>query len=99
MVYETVKSILFYLDTRLRSGGTIGSPQFSFPNNLIGLQPQHGELIRLTMQEASIEYTFYQTENFNNKFLVVEFVIGQPLDIREIIIELRKGNFVMMFLP
>ena len=94
MVYETVKSILFYLDTRLRSGGTIGAPQFSFPNNLIGLQPQNGELIKLTMQEASIEYTFYQIENFNNKFLVVEFVIGQPLEIRQITIEIGNYNLV-----
>jgi len=94
MVYETVKSILFYLDTRLRSGGTIGSPQFSFPNNLIGLQPQNGELIKLTMQEASIEYTFYQIENFNNKFLVVEFVIGEPLEIRQITIEIGNYNLV-----
>jgi hypothetical protein len=94
MVYETVKSILFYLDTRLRSGGTIGAPRFSFPNNLIGLQPQNGELIKLTMQEASIEYTFYQTENFNNKFLVVEFVIGEPLETREITIEIGNYNLV-----
>ena len=94
MVYETVKSILFYLDTRLRSGGTIGAPQFSFPNNLIGLQPQNGELIKLTMQEASIEYTFYQIENFNNKFLVVEFVIGQPLQVREVTIEIGNYNLV-----
>jgi len=94
MVYETVKSILFYLDTRLRSGGSIGAPQFSFPNNLIGLQPQNGELIKLTMQEASIEYTFYQIENFNNKFLVVEFVIGEPLETREITIEIGNYNLV-----
>ena len=94
MVYETVKSILFYLDTRLRSGGTIGAPQFSFPNNLIGLNPQNGELIKLTMQEASIEYTFYQTENFNNKFLVSEFVFGEPEEDREIIIEIGNYNLV-----
>ena len=94
MVYETVKSILFYLDTRLRSGGTIGSPQFSFPNNLIGLQPQNGELIKLTMQEASIEYTFYQTENFNNKCLVVEFIIGEDVEVREITIEIGNYNLV-----
>lgn len=91
MVYETIKSILFYLDTRLRSGGTLGSPQFSFPNNLIGLQPQNGELIRLTMQEASIEYTFYQVENFNNKFLVKETIIGLPTENR--IIEINIGNY------
>jgi hypothetical protein len=93
MVYETVKSILFYLDTRLRSGGSIGAPQFSFPNNLIGLSPQNGELIKLTMQEASIEYTFYQTENFNNKFLVVESIVGTE-EIREITIEIGNYNLV-----
>ena len=54
MIYETVKTINFYLDTRYRSGGTIGSPQFTFPNNLIGLMPQAGEHIRLTLQEAAI---------------------------------------------
>ena len=94
MVYETIKSLLFYLDTRTRSGGTIGSPQFSFPNNLIGLNPQNGELIRLTMQEASIEYTFYQTETFNNKFLVTEFIVGQPLDNR--IITTDVGNYNLL---
>jgi len=72
MIYEVVKSILFYLDTSKRSGGTIGTPNFTFPNNLIGLQPQAGERIRLTLQEAAIEYTFYQTETFNNKFVIIE---------------------------
>lgn len=76
MVYETVRSVLFYLDTRLRSGGTIGSPRFTFPNNLIGIKPQQGEKIRLTMQEASIEYTFFQTEEFNNKVYVKEILNG-----------------------
>lgn len=80
MVFETVRSILFYLDTRQRSGGTIGSPQFTFPNNLINVKPQNGEKLRLTMQEASIEYTFYQTEEFNNKFVVRESVAPTSFD-------------------
>lgn len=94
MVYETVKSILFYLDTRLRTGGSIGSPTFSFPNNLIGLQPQNGELIKLTMQEASIEYTFYQTENFNNKFSVEECIDNSTI-IRNITIPIGNYNLVL----
>jgi hypothetical protein len=87
MVHETTKSLLFYLDIRTRSGGTIESPQFSFPDNLIGLNPQNGELTRLTMQGASIEYTFYQTETFNNKFLVIEVIAGQVPDNRIITID------------
>lgn len=94
MVYETIKSLLFYLDTRVRSSGTIGSPRFSFPNNLIGLQPQNGELIKLTMQEASIEYTFYQTELFNNKFLVIEEVAGEPVLNRLISVEIGNYNLI-----
>ena len=76
MVHETVRTVLFYLDTRVRSAGTIGQPRFTFPNNLINIKPQAGESIRLTMQEASIEYTFYQTEEFNNSFVAIEEVTG-----------------------
>jgi len=78
MVFEVARSILFYLDTRQRSGGTIGDPVFSFPNNLLNIQPQSGERVRLTMQEASIEYTFFQTENFNNRFMLTETVNQNP---------------------
>jgi hypothetical protein len=74
MVYEVTRSILFYLDTRQRSGGTIGAPVFTFPNNLLNIQPQTGERVRLTMQEASLEYTFFQTEDFNNRMMVTETV-------------------------
>ena len=76
MAYETVRTVLFYLNTKVRSGGTIGQPRFTFPNNLININPQNGESVRLTMQEASLEYTFYQTEEYNNKVLVVEEVTG-----------------------
>lgn len=95
MIYETVKSFLFYLDTSKRSGGTIGSPQFVFPNNLIGLQPQAGEKIRLTMQEAAINYTFYQTESYNNKFVVLETKegLGGAPEANTRLIELEIGNY------
>jgi len=91
MVYETIRSILFYLDTSKRSGGSIGHPRFVFPNNLIGMQPQAGERIRVTMQEASINYTFYQTETYNNKFAVTEEVQGQAPVTR--IVETDIGNY------
>jgi hypothetical protein len=90
MVYETIKSLLFYLDTRQRSGGTLGAPQFSFPNNLVSLRPQNGELIRLTLQEASIEYTFYQIEEFNNKFFVREETTSGSVDR---LITIQIGNY------
>lgn len=90
MVYETVRSVLFYLDTRVRSSGTIGAPRFTFPNNLIGIKPQAGEKIRLTMQEASIEYTFYQTEQFNNKMYVKETLDGVN---RDRVISIPIGNY------
>lgn len=94
MVYETTRSILFYLNTRARSAGSIGSPQFTFPNNLVNLQPQNGELIRLTMQEASIEYTFYQTETFNNKFYVEERAeVGGVIESDDRIVEFEIGNY------
>ena len=94
MVYETVRTILFYLDTRFRSGGTIGQPQFTFPNNLIDIKPQDGESLRLTMQEASLEYTFYQTEEYNNKFMIGEEVTGlgaPPPKVR--LVTLPIGNY------
>jgi len=94
MVYEIARTVLFYLDTGVRSGGTLGQPQFTFPNNLINIKPQDGETIRLTMQEASIEYTFFQTEEFNNKLLVVETVTGPgapPTNLRTV--EIPIGNY------
>jgi hypothetical protein len=95
MVYETVRTVLFYLDTRVRSGGTIGQPVFTFPNNLINVRPQDGESLRLTMQEASLEYTFYQTEEFNNKFVLIEEVTGlnaPPVSVREVRIPIGNYN-------
>jgi len=96
MVFEIVKSLLFYMDTRVRTGGTIGAPQFSFPNNLIGLKPQDGENIRLTLQEASIEYTFFQTEDYNNAFLVIEEV--DTVGVINRIITLDIGNYNLVTL-
>ena len=90
MVFETTKSVLFYLDTRVRSSGSIGAPRFTFPNNLIGIKPQQGEKVRLTMQEASIEYTFYQTEEFNNKVYVKESAGGV---VNNRIVSIPIGNY------
>jgi len=90
MIYETVKTINFYLDTTYRSGGTIGSPTFTFPNNLIGMMPQAGEQIRLTLQEAAINYTFYQTETFNNKFVCIE---ESDTERRARLITIEIGNY------
>ena len=46
------------------------------------------------MQEASIEYTFYQTELFNNKFLVIEEVAGEPVLNRLIAVEIGNYNLI-----
>jgi len=95
MVYETTRSVLFYLNTQQRSGGSIGSPVFTFPNNLINLQPQAGESIRISLQEATINYTFYQTETYNNKFVVsetIEDANGDPQTFSRLV-ELKIGNY------
>ena len=83
MVYEIRKSFLFYLDTRYRSGGTLSRPVFTFPNNLIAIE---NEKIRLTLNEMSMEYTFYQTEQYNNRFLLIENGVNR-------IIEVEIGNY------
>ena len=83
MVYEIRKSFLFYLDTRYRSGGTLSRPVFTFPNNLIAIED---EKIRLTLNEMSMEYTFYQTEQYNNRFLLIENGVNR-------IIEIEIGNY------
>ena len=83
MVYEIRKSFLFFLDTRYRSGGTLSRPVFTFPNNLIAIED---EKIRLTLNEMSMEYTFYQTELYNNKFLLIENGVNR-------IIEIEIGNY------
>ena len=83
MVYEIRKSFLFYLDTRYRSGGSLSRPVFTFPNNLIAIED---EKIRLTLNEMSMEYTFYQTEQYNNRFLLIENGVNR-------IIEIEIGNY------
>lgn len=83
MVYEVKKTYLFYLDTRYRSGGSLSRPIFTFPPNLVAV---NDEKIRLTLNEMSMEYTFYQTESFNNKFLLIENGVGR-------IIEIEIGNY------
>lgn len=89
MVFETVRSILFYCDTRLRSSGSIGTPVFQFPNNLI--QKNEGDRMQLTMQEASIAYTFYQTELYNNSFMLTERLGTDPPVYR--LISVPIGNY------
>jgi hypothetical protein len=83
MVYEIRKRFLFYLDTRYRSGGTLSRPVFTFPNNLIAIE---NEKIRLTLNEMSMECTFYQTEQYNNRFLLIENGVNR-------IIEIDIGNY------
>ena len=83
MVYEIRKTYLFFLDTRYRSGGSLSRPIFTFPNNLIAIGD---EKIRLTLNEMSMEYTFYQTEQFNNKFLLIENGVNR-------LIEIEIGNY------
>jgi hypothetical protein len=83
MVYEIRKTFLFFLDTRYRSGGSLGKPVFTFPNNLIAVGD---EKIRLTLNEMSMEYTFYQTETYNNKFLLIENGVNR-------LIEIEIGNY------
>jgi hypothetical protein len=84
MVFDIRKSFLFYLDTKYRSGGSLTSPIFNFPNNLIGIE--NDERIKLTLQEMTMPYTFYQTELYNNKFLLTENGINR-------FIEIEIGNY------
>ena len=84
MVFDIRKSFLFYLDTKYRSAGSLTSPIFNFPNNLIGIE--NDERIRLTLQEMTMPYTFYQTELYNNKFLLTENGINR-------LIEIEIGNY------
>ncbi len=83
-MFDVRRTFLFYLDTKYRSSGTLTSPNFNFPNNLIGIE--NDERIRLTIQEMTIPYTFYQTENYNNKFLLTENGINR-------IVEIEIGNY------
>jgi hypothetical protein len=92
VVHEIVRSQLFYIDTAQRSGGTIGAPQFSFPNNLVQVKPQESEEIKLTLQEMTIEATFYQVEEYNNKVVVREGPIGTLV---ERCVEVPIGNYTV----
>lgn len=92
MVYQTLRSYNFYLDTADRSGGTIGRPLFLFPNNLFQLDTR--QKIKITLQEATIFYNFYQTEITNNKFYVEESVdINGTITTFNRIVELDIGNY------
>jgi|688.fasta_scaffold37676_7 uncharacterized membrane protein YkgB len=84
MAYDIRRTFLFYLDTKYRSSGTLTSPIFNFPNNLIGVE--NDERIRLTLQEMTMPYTFFQTETYNNKFLLTENGINR-------IVEIDIGNY------
>ena len=84
MVFDIRKSFLFYLYTKYRSAGSLTSTIFNFPNNLIGIE--NDERIRLTLQEMTMPYTFYQTELYNNKFLLTENGINR-------LIEIEIGNY------
>jgi hypothetical protein len=83
-MFDIKRTYNFYLDTKYRSSGSLTSPNFNFPNNLIGINDD--ERIRLTIQEMTIPYTFYQTENYNNKFLIIENGINR-------LIEISIGNY------
>lgn len=83
-MFDIKRTYNFYLDTKYRSSGSLTSPNFNFPNNLIGINDD--ERIRLTIQEMTLPYTFYQTENYNNKFLIIENGINR-------LIEISIGNY------
>lgn len=83
-MFDIRRTFLFYLDTKYKSGGTLTSPIFNFPNNLIGVE--NDERIKLTLQEMTMPYTFYQTEDYNNKFLLTENGINR-------LIEIEIGNY------
>lgn len=93
MVYQVLRSQLFYLDSSDRSPESeIGEPVFSFPNNLFNIEPT--QKIRVSFNEATIPYTFFQTELFNNRFALEESVIRNGLLIESIkLISLETGNY------
>lgn len=93
MVYQVLRSQLFYLNTADRSvQSSIGSPIFTFPNNLLNIEAS--QKIRVSFNEATIPYTFFQTESFNNKFALLETVQrgGNPVTTLQII-DLETGNY------
>ena len=72
MVYQVLRSQLFYLNTTDRSPeSTLSSPVFSFPNNLLNIEST--QKIRVSFNEATIPYTFFQTEDFNSQFGLILF--------------------------
>lgn len=56
---------------------------------------KEGDQLRLTLQEASIEYTFYQVEEYNNKFVVRETdaSFAPPLDVNNKVVSIPIGNY------
>lgn len=93
MVYQVLRSQLFYLNTADRSPESgIGQPIFSFPNNLFNIEVT--QKIRVSFNECTIPYTFFQTENFNNRFALGESVIRNGVLIESSnLITLETGNY------
>lgn len=93
MVYQVLRSQLFYLDTSDRSPESErGEPIFSFPNNLLSISPT--QKIRVSFNEATIPYTFFQTEEFNNRFALGESVTRNGSLIESVkLITLETGNY------
>jgi len=93
MVFQVLRSQLFYLDTSDRSPESgRGNPVFSFPNNLLSIEAT--QKIRISFNEATIPYTFFQTEDFNSQFALGESVIRNGIVIESLkIITLDTGNY------
>ena len=92
MVIQTLRTYNFYLDTADRSNGSRGTPSFLFPNNLFQLDKR--QKIKITLQEATIFYNFYQTEQTSNKFYLQESVIINNQTVTNFtLIELQEGNY------
>lgn len=99
VVHEVVRSQLFYIDTSQRSGGTIGAPEFTFPNNLVQVKRQESEEIQLTLQEMTIEATWFQVEQYNNKVCVRSEITQQsplpPVGTIDNCVEIPIGNYTI----
>ena len=92
MVYQVLRSQLFYLDTADRSPSPLSSPIFSFPNNLLNIDK--GQKIRISFNEMTVPYNFFQTETFNNRFALQESIIRGGVVISSLkIITLDTGNY------
>ena len=93
MVYQVLRSQLFYLDTVDRSPESgRGNPVFTFPNNLLNIEAT--QKIRISFNEATIPYSFFQTEDFNSQFALGESVIRGGVVVESLkVITLDTGNY------